>query len=404
MNILYLCDEYPPGKHGGIGTSVQLLAREMVRQGHNVIVAGFYDWGYGGEDVFEDKGVKVFRFRRSLVSKFFRNGNALYVRGMYRLLKMAGILQWDIKRSLKKYHTFLERLISENKIDIAEIPDYQDYMRFCNSYVPFPKLSVPTVIKLHGTMTYFAEEAGKHPPRHIWQMEHDLLRQVDAVAGVSKYTSEKTANYLDYPKTIDVIHNGIDATTISFDQPIKKQPLRVTYTGSLVVKKGIYQLVKAWNIVIEKLPDATLWIYGKGHTEKLKAMMNEHAAKTISFKGHVSREELMKQLAGSEIAVFPSYAECFALAPMEAMACETAVIFSTRTSGPELINDNVDGLLVDPDNVNEIANKIIFLLKHSDICREIAEKGKQRVKNNFDIQIIAEKNIQFYQTTIYRNS
>jgi len=71
MNILYICDEYPPGKHGGIGTAVQLLARTMVQRGHNVVVAGFYDWGYGGDDHFEDQGVLVYRFRRVLSSKFF---------------------------------------------------------------------------------------------------------------------------------------------------------------------------------------------------------------------------------------------------------------------------------------------------------------------------------------------
>jgi glycogen synthase len=47
MNILFICDEYPPGRHGGIGTVVQLTARALVSQGHNVVVAGFYDWAYG---------------------------------------------------------------------------------------------------------------------------------------------------------------------------------------------------------------------------------------------------------------------------------------------------------------------------------------------------------------------
>ena len=58
MNILLLCDEYPPGRHGGIGTAVQLLARALVREGHKVVVAGFYDWSYGGKDTEADQGVK----------------------------------------------------------------------------------------------------------------------------------------------------------------------------------------------------------------------------------------------------------------------------------------------------------------------------------------------------------
>ena len=64
MNILYLCDEYPPGRHGGIGTSVRLLARQMAKMGHHVVVAGLYGPGYGGANEFSDEGVKVYRFRR----------------------------------------------------------------------------------------------------------------------------------------------------------------------------------------------------------------------------------------------------------------------------------------------------------------------------------------------------
>jgi glycogen synthase len=46
MNILYICDEYPPGPNGGIGSVVQNLARELVKQGHKVYVVGLYPIGY----------------------------------------------------------------------------------------------------------------------------------------------------------------------------------------------------------------------------------------------------------------------------------------------------------------------------------------------------------------------
>ena len=66
MNILYICDEYPPGKNGGIGTMVQVLGRELVKQGHNVHVAGLYGYRYGSSDYEEDKGVRVYRLRYGL--------------------------------------------------------------------------------------------------------------------------------------------------------------------------------------------------------------------------------------------------------------------------------------------------------------------------------------------------
>src|ERR1044071_7074058 len=187
MNILYICDEYPTGRHGGIGTAVQLLARQMAKLGHNVVVAGFYDWGYKGLDEFTDSGVKVYRYRRKLSSGVFAKQNALTTRVAYKFLKASGVFQWDINISLKRYHHFLEGLIAKHKIDIAEVPDYHDYMRFCTSYTPFPGLSVPTVVRLHGSLTYFSREAGTQPPKFVTQMERDLLQQADGVFSVSRY-------------------------------------------------------------------------------------------------------------------------------------------------------------------------------------------------------------------------
>src|SRR5690348_16969191 len=119
MNILYLCDEYPPGSHGGIGTAVKVLGVEMARKGHTVIVAGLYDWGYGGEDYFEDNGVSVYRFRMKLASKIFAQKRSLLTRIAYRILKDTRVFEWDVKNSLEKYGTFLEALIKKYNIDIV---------------------------------------------------------------------------------------------------------------------------------------------------------------------------------------------------------------------------------------------------------------------------------------------
>src|SRR5947208_2234281 len=120
MNLLFLCDEYPPGRHGGIGTSVQLLARALVRQGHKVVVAGFCDWGYGGPDQEVDQGVLVYRFRRLFHSRLFTGRDSIPVRAAYKLFAATHVFQYDIIASLKRYARFLINLIKEHKIELAE--------------------------------------------------------------------------------------------------------------------------------------------------------------------------------------------------------------------------------------------------------------------------------------------
>ena len=398
MNILYLCDEYPPGRHGGIGTAVQLLAREMVVQGHNVFVAGFYDWGYGGEDEYTDEGVKVFRFRRRLHSNLFSKRDSLWVRVAYRLLKDTGFFQRDISRSLSDYGIFLETLIKKNKIELVEMPDFCDYMNFCKSYVPFPRLSVPVVVKLHGSMTYIAGENGKKTARHIWQMEHDIVNQATAVTSVSKYNAEKTREYLSYSKNVTVLYNGIKIPDININ--IKKQENRVIYTGSLTENKGVYQLIKAWNLVNVQVPNAELHMFGKGPVSKIEKLLTPGALKKVFFNGHVSRSQLFQELSKSAIAVFPSYAESFAMAPMEAMAFGTAVIYTKLSSGPELIEDGVNGLLTDPYNVEDIAKKIVLLLSNRPFREKLGKAGMKHVDDSFDISVIARNNFLFYSTIV----
>jgi glycosyltransferase involved in cell wall biosynthesis len=401
MNILYLCDEYPPGPHGGIGTLVQLLARQMVKMGHTVVIAGLYSSGYGGDDFFMDEGVSVYRFRWGIDGKWFEDRAALRVRITNRLLKDAGIIAWDVKRSLAGFKIKLESLINKYRIELIEMPDYNDYTRFCNSYAPFPKLSIPVIVKLNGSVTYFAKEADEQVPAHVFRIEQAILNQAAAVSSASKYTANKTAGYFFYDNKIKVLHNGID-TQISINLN-DKNPGQVIFTGALMHKKGIYQLMEAWNKVIENAPYARLLILGKGDQQKGKGLLTDNARRTVRFMGHVTSAELYKYLAESAIAVFPSYSEAFALAPLEAMACRVAVINTNRTSGPELIEDMIDGLLIYPDDVEQIASAILYLLNNPEIGEIMAEKGNKKVKQHYDIRDIAQQNVEFYNNVLLKD-
>lgn len=400
MNILYLCDEYPPGRHGGIGTSVRLLARQMAKLGHNVVVAGLYRPGYGGEDEFDDEGVKVYRFRRGFDFKLLDDEASFVSRFVIRLLKDSGLLEQDIKKSLAAYKIKLEEIISRHQVDIAEMPDYNDYIRFCKSYIPFPKLSAPVVVKMHGSITYFNSESGRPTPRHIFRMEQTILSQAAAASAVSEYTAVKGAEYLAYDRGIQVLYNGIDTDIPGVD--VGENSVQVVFTGTLAAKKGIYQLVKAWNIVHKSIPEARLVILGKGSQQKVIAYLDANAAGSVVFRGHVPTAELYNYLKSSAVSIFPSYAEAFALAPLEAMACGTAVINSNRTSGPELIAHEIDGLLVDPDDIHQIAEAIIKLLKNPDIKEKLTRNGREKVKAKFDIKKSAEDNLRLYQKVVSR--
>ena len=83
MTILYICNEYPPGKMGGIGSITQTLARAMVNAGHTVLVAGLYLPGYGEADHETDHGVKVWRKRLKVDIGLIKNNVPICIHRSY---------------------------------------------------------------------------------------------------------------------------------------------------------------------------------------------------------------------------------------------------------------------------------------------------------------------------------
>ena len=140
MKIGFICSEYPPGPHGGIGTMTQVLSRVLVQGGHQVSVAGIYDNAYPAPDVQDDQGVKVWRLRKS--------GSRMgWIPARYRLFQL--VSKW----------------VREKSVDVIEVPDYQGLA------AGWGPLAAPVVARLHGSETYFAQELGVRVRRGSFLIE-----------------------------------------------------------------------------------------------------------------------------------------------------------------------------------------------------------------------------------------
>ncbi|MBA3442987.1 MAG: glycosyltransferase family 4 protein [Pyrinomonadaceae bacterium] len=376
LRVCFLCNEYPPGPHGGIGTMTQVLARALVQAGHEVRVAGMYPASYPAPDYEEDGGVRVRRLRRSA----HRLGWVTARRQLFRM-----VARWS----------------RDGEIDLVEVPDWEGWA------AGWPKLPVPIVVRLHGSMSYFAAELGRPVRRTAFRLERASLRRADFWCSVSRYTADKTQQLFDLRTGPDaVLYNPVEF--YNGGSVAAESRKHVVFTGTLTAKKGIVPLVKAWPRVIEACDEAELHVFGKdGRTDDggsmqsfLLSQHNGRARESMRFHGHVDRAKLFEALRGARLAVFPSYAEAFALAPLEAMACGCPTIYSRRGSGPELIEDERDGLLIDPDQPCEIAEAIIRVLTDDHLARRLSEAGRERVRKNFSTQNLLEQNEVFYRRCI----
>jgi len=375
MKICFLCNEYPPGPHGGIGTFVQIMGRALVRAGHAVRVVGAY--AQAAPPRADDQGVDVWR---QAVPQH-RLGWALARGRLYRT-----VAQW----------------CREGAVDLVEVPDYEGWA------AAWPALPCPLVVRLHGSSTYFAAELERPVARLTRWLERRSLRRADFWCSVSRYTAERTRRLLKLRS---------DATAILYNpvEPADAPPAQershhdVVFTGTLAAKKGIVRLIQCWPQVLQSCPQAELHVFGKdgraadgqSMQEYLLGLLDDRQQASVQFYGHQPRETLFEALQVARLAVFPSYAEAFALAPLEAMTRQCPTIYSRRGSGPELIRDGEDGLLIDPDDVAGLAQTILRLLSDDDLARRLGHAGAQRVRQHFALPQIVAQNEVFYRGCIH---
>jgi glycosyltransferase involved in cell wall biosynthesis len=399
MNILYLCEEYPPGKNGGIGSMVKLLAGEMVKQGHRVYVVGLYPQGYGQADYEEDSGVKVWRLRYKTDIGLLKNNFSLTDTVLRRLLRYSSLLHWDTKNATRRLFSFIANLVKQHQVDIIEMPDWNTFLH--NSFTPIhiPDFGVPLVVKFHGSHSYLRSEMNQPVSKLIFKAEQALLNRADALTAVSRYTADKTAALFGLGKQVGGLYNSIHIPPAA---NTAVQDNTIIFAGALSKSKGVHALLQAWNSVHRQCPDAVLHLYGKGPLHQLKKIPGSAALSSIVFHGHVNREVLLTAFAEATVAVFPSYSECFSIAPLEAMAAGCAVVFTERSSGAELVIHGQNGLLINPDDTTAIADAILLLLSDRSIRNKLAMAGHQTVTAHFNITLSAQQHIQFYAETIGR--
>src|SRR5690606_32803321 len=142
----FICEEYPPGRNGGIGTMVKTLYKELVKLGHQVYIVGLYAHGYGQKNFEIDHNIKVWRFRRFTDIGLISNNFSLKDKSLLKFLKACYLYKLDAQASYKKLFIFISLLIQKEKIDIIEA---QNWTAFLQVRIPInmPVFNIPVVVK-----------------------------------------------------------------------------------------------------------------------------------------------------------------------------------------------------------------------------------------------------------------
>lgn len=207
-------------------------------------------------------------------------------------------------------------------------------------------------------------------------------------------------------KKVSMIYNGISFDKINeignefTEVGSTSNGISITYFGRLFWRKGLLHLIKAFAIVEQEFPYLTLNIFGKGPLEqKVRKLILKLGLKSkIHLLGAVSYADLIKEVKTTDIVSLPSLYEVGPyIAPLEAMACKKPVIAFDLPFTREFIRTMKTGLLVEPGNVEDLAEKILLLLSDKQLRRRLGQCAYQYVKKNHNWDMLVDDYIKSYE-------
>ena len=232
-------------------------------------------------------------------------------------------------------------------------------------------------------------------------MQKRVARRLSSIITVSESSKKDIAKEFNLPESkFKTIPIGIDIDNFYPIDTIKKEPGRIIVTNSADTPlKGLYHLLIAVKEISLKRP-VKLVVVGTpkkgGGIEKLVKRLD--LAPLIRFTGRIDQGRFVREYAKAALAVVPSLYEGFGLPVGEAMACRVPVISTTGGALSEVAGDAAK--LVPPADSNALKTAILELLDDPDQRDALAEKGYQRVLNEFTWEKTAVKTVNAYKDII----
>jgi glycosyltransferase involved in cell wall biosynthesis len=156
-------------------------------------------------------------------------------------------------------------------------------------------------------------------------------------------------------------------------------------------------LLKAFHQVLEKGISANLHIAGDGPEKEKLLLLAQELGITSRTHFHGSVDNVAPLLQESDVFVLPSSVEGLPNALLEAMSCGLAVI-TTRVGGnSEIIEDGINGLLIDPDNSQQLKNALMKILSKKDLSEKLGRNARKTIEDGFSIDHITTEHEKFYK-------
>ena len=286
----------------------------------------------------------------------------------------------DLLGMADRYARFVVDATRNLEFDVIHAHDWLTYP----AGLAVAKLSgKPLLVHVHSTEF---DRSGEHPHQQIYNIERRGMHGATRAIAVSMLTKNVCINrYGVNAAKIDVVYNGVDLDPASAGiERIESKDKIVLYFGRITMQKGPEYFIQAAKKVLEYMDDVKFVVAGSG--DQAQRMIEMAATLGIGnkvlFTGFLRGRDISRVFSMADLYVMPSVSEPFGIAPLEAMSHNVPVLISKSSGVSEVL---MHALKVDFWDIEDMADKIIAVLRHPPLSRQLVEHGNFEIRGiNWD--------------------
>ena len=285
--------------------------------------------------------------------------------------------------------------VSTNTFDIVHI-HFSTGMSFYRKLIVFKLAKLKgfkIVIHLHGSnFKQFYQNGNDFKKKLI----EKFFNEADAVLVLAKSWQSFCEQFCN-KGNIRIIYNG--ASVDKFNSKINHRVnLNISFMGRLGQRKGIYDLLEAFEKLSSDIPNAKLVLGGDGDIDLVKKIIKEkNIENRIDILGWVTGKQKIEVFQKTDIYVLPSYNEGMPGSVLEAMAAGVPIISTPVGAIPEIVIENKNGYLIKPGDINELYSKLKLLSQNKNLRERMGKESKRIIQEKFDVEKIVNKLLKIYE-------
>jgi glycogen(starch) synthase len=282
----------------------------------------------------------------------------------------------DLYQEVHRYASIAAELAAEEDFDVIHA---HDWMTYPAGIAVAEMTGKPLVVHVHSTEF---DRSGEHVNQMVYDIEREGMERADKVIAVSHLTrSTVLSRYGIPPEKVEVVYNGVERNRACpmRNMSIKRDEKLVLFLGRITMQKGPEYFLQAARKVLEVMPNVKFVMAGSGDMmyRAVELAAGLGIGQKVLFTGFLRGDDVSRIYRLADLYVMPSVSEPFGIAPLEALDNDVPAIISKQSGVSEVLRHV---LKVDFWDVNEMANKIVAVLKYPPLQMTLRSHGNFEVR------------------------